>query len=84
MFAIKFLRNKFYFHEQKGTSRQQEKDWIDIRDSFTRLGLPHYPSNKEEFREMQLTTIIKVGEFLDRLLQAINDKADEEFAKNPT
>ena len=80
VFAIKFLRNKFYFHEQKGNVRQQEKDWANIRDSFTRLGLPHYPTKPEEFREMHLTTIVEVEKFLERLLQAVNLKADEQFA----
>lgn len=75
--VIKFLRNKFYFHEQKGNARQQEKDWKDIRDSFTRLGFPHYPTKPEEFREMHLTTIVEVEKFLERLLQAINTKGNE-------
>jgi hypothetical protein len=79
IFAIKFLRNKFYFHEQKGSARQQEKDWSDIRNSFTRLGLPHYPTKPEEFREMHLTVIIEVEKFLEKLLRAINAKADEQF-----
>lgn len=79
--AIKFLRNKLFFHEQKGTEREVEKSWKDIRGAFTGLGLQHYPTKRQEFCELHVRLIVEVEKFLDRLLEAIN--TSEESAASP-